>query len=562
MPKVPTYNPNQVREERSPFVPDRVQVSRESLGGGASAAGVFKAVGGLAEMSSEFELAARKRVSDTQFLEGDSALSKLQVDTMSLVKNTRGKNALESDKIIKDTWQKGVDDLLIGYEDQNTKARINQAAQARYDDIYRDTTFHVSGELKKYEDETHTSYVANARDEAVFNYRDQEKVDFSIWKQEQAILSIADKNNWPPEKLKEELDNSASNTHLQVFTRILNDGDDRGAKQYHERVKSQLSGKDAATSGKLLEDATLRGESQRSSDKIVGGAKDMSEAMEQARGIDDPKLRDETATRVKQYYSDKKLADDRSTEDLHKRAANFIDKTPDIDTYITQNPADWNRFSLSERSSLKSYAAKRRQGSEPETSWADYYNIKTMASTPATRDKFLKTNLMEYRSKMADSEFKELVKEQTAGRSGRGISKEFDGYRTDSMIVNDALNSAGFDPSPKHGSNDAESVARFKSTVDQQIKQQQDRTGKKASNEDVQGIVDNMLVEVVTKPGFIFDTKKRVFELDPGEQGAISIGAVPRIERQKIESALKSRNMPVTEDKIIEMYSEKLKGIR
>lgn len=553
MPKVPRYEPNQVQEQLTPRVQNNIQTSRETFGGGQSTAGVFGAVQGLAKTVVDL----KQRADDTLKKEGDVIFSKLQIDTSTNLKMLKGKDSVNYEKVLAEQWDKGVEEILKNY-DGDAKEALSGIAQFRRMDLYKEANNHMVGEIDRYEAETHNSYLSALQNESVYYYQDKDKLKSNIEIQKAAIIDHGRQRGKDDVTIKTELDKAESGTHLKVLSRILNDQKDFDAIAYHKEFKDKFYGDDRKTASDLIEAARLRGESQKKSDSIIAKATDASQALEEARQIQDPKLRDETISRVKSYYNDKRQAENMSIEDLHRRSTDVIDKTGNVDDIPRE---DWARFSLTERSALKSYAEKRRQGTEPETSWVDYYDLRTMATAAPLREKFMQVNMMSYRNKLADAEFKELVKLQSDMREGRVNEKVLDGYRTDSMIVNDALAAAGYDPTPKQGSKHAEKVAQFRATVDRQLKLLQDRTGKKASNEEVQSVVDNLLVEVVTKPGFIFDTKKRVFELDPGDKPKISADDVPRSERRQIEAALKGRGLPVTEDAILKLYLQHLGNI-
>jgi hypothetical protein len=556
MPSVPRYQPNQVQEQITPRAQSNVQVTRAALGGGDSVANTFSAAGKLGGQAAEVELDARKRVSDDQFLNADLELSKLQIDTMVEVKKLKGINALQSEELIKKQWDEKSKELLGKYQDPITAKRVENAIKSRYDDIYRDSEFHISGELQKHEENTHKAYVDGARQEAIFNYKDPEKIKFNLEKQETVIRMMAEKQGWSPEQTKVEMDKAVSDTHLKIVQRRLNDGDDQDALKYFESVKSQLSGEDQSTAAKLLDDATLRGESQRTSDSIVKKSTDMVEALESAKNISDPKLRDETVTRVRQYYADKKAADNQSTSELHKRATDFIDKTPDIDAYMTQNPADWARFSLSERSQLKQYAAKARSGGDSETNFEVYYDLRNMASGNAEqRAQFAQINLADPKllNNLGKADRERLVTLQTQMRQGKG-QKALDGYRTANAIVNDELKAAGINPNAKKGSKDAERVAMFRARVDEEINKIQDDTGKKVTNEQLQGIVTNLLTPAVVEKGFFFDTKKSVFEIEPGEEAVFKYDDIPKAKRIEIESLMRKVGETITEESVVQYW--------
>ncbi len=382
------------------------------------------------------------------------------------------------------------------------------------------------------------------------------KVDSAIKNQEAIIIDRANREGRSPEWVKEQVGDAQSKTHSSVIQRMLANGQDMAASEYYKSIKDQIGGGEVTQVEKSLEEGTLRGQSQRESDKIVGSTKDLTSALDQARKIEDPKLRDETTSRVKDFFTTKRLAENEAKETDYVGATNIIEKTKNFDNVP---PNLLVKMTPAERTSLRNYADNLREGKKPVTNWDDFYNLRTMASSNSTKTKFMQTNLMEYRPSLADSEFKELANLQAQLRNGdEKAEKTLDGYRTDAQIVDGALTSAGFDATPKQGTDDAKKVNQFRRKVDERIAQHQQNTGKKATNEEVQSIVDTMMVEGVSEKGWIWDTKKRLFELNPGESIEIGVDDVPPAEKAKIESALKKNGMPVTSENIVKLFSKKI----
>ncbi len=163
---------------------------------------------------------------------------------------------------------------------------------------------------------------------------------------------------------------------------------------------------------------------------------------------------------------------------------------------------------------------------------------------------------MLYGDKVSKSELHELIGIQASGRKGSGADdKKLDGFRTNTQIVNDILNSAGIDPTPKPGTADAVRANQFRARLDQDLAEQQKRTGKEATNEDVRGLAEKLMIKVRTDRGFFgnvinawvpWDTSKKAFEME--------IKDVPTKDRVLIEDALRRNNRPVNERNIIQYF--------
>jgi len=556
MPKVPSYNPYQVREAADPGVMSNIRVDRAALGGDTRG---FDAAARLGQVAEKMQQDA----DDINVRDADLAAAQLQNRLEQSIKDMRGKNALGAPELLQSEWQKGMEEIEKSLASDRQKAKFDAVKKARFITLDSVASRHMGQEMRKHDDEQTSAYVATARDEALSNYKDPERVSLSLMQQEKAIMEHADRHGVSEDVRKLNLAEAKSKTHYGILSRHINNGEDLAAKEYFKTVVDQLTGVDKAAAEKILEEGSLRGEAQRRSDAIFNGSQDsMQGALEKAREIQDPKLRDEVVSRVKQRFGEKKQAEQMDIEGLHQRAGNILDKTPDVDAIPRE---EWSRFSISEKAALKRYAEDRAQGKQPATDWQTFYDLKNMASgPPALRDKFARENLMDmkYRGNLSDGDFKEMVKLQADIRAGKGESnRELDGYRSDQQIVNDSLNAAGIKSNPKAGTKDAERVARFRQMVDSHIKLQQDRTGKKATNEEVQGIVDRLLMQgEIPGTGFfgLFKSTKRLYEVDRGEKIAFSPEDIPMSERRRIEAALRANGIPVNDDNVFELFRQKV----
>jgi soluble lytic murein transglycosylase len=118
--------------------------------------------------------------------------------------------------------------------------------------------------------------------------------------------------------------------------------------------------------------------------------------------------------------------------------------------------------------------------------------------------------------------------------------------------VASSLKAAGIDPNAKAGTDDAERVNAFGRAVDQEGQLFEDQHKRKPNAKELQGIVDNLLVQGTIAGSGWFGTnfwadQKREFERTPGE-GDFILDAkdVPAGERAKIEDTLKRNKVPVT----------------
>lgn len=553
MPSVPRYNQPQVQQTAAPNVRVNQEASVEAFGGGQAARGI-EAVRGLGNTAMDIALKEQQKADDISLAEHAAKLKQWKIDRLHNEKtgalNQKGQNAFGLPEQVGEEFSKFTSELTASAPNERVRAALGRFVQNEGLDLNEKLQVHVGREREVFDKSVTDGLVSAAQSDALLNYTNPQKVNENIQLMRGAILKNAERLGLSGAQVEQVVAESSSKVHASIIERHLNNGDDLLAKKYFDENAGNFTGQHRMAVEKALEEGSLRGDSQRMSDQIMHKFGDnMAAALEAARDIEDPKRRDATLDQLKQNYSDRRMARNQMTEDLHRNASQIIDKTGD---YNKIPPAMLAQFSLSEKSALKEYARKRQSG-ELGTDWGAYYDLKTMAATPETRNKFLQINLHEkYRTSMEDSEFKELVNLQTSLRNGDGKSdRELDGYLSTKDIVDGALKAADLDPSPKSGSKDAELVNKFRLQVNRELKALEAKTGKKPSSDEETRIVNGLLTKAVVDKGWIWDTKKKIFEVEPGD--------IPKNKRGEFESALRKAGLPVNDDNLVRLYQSALR---
>lgn len=490
-------------------------------------------------------------------------------DPKSGALNRRGRDAFglpeEIDGEFKTTY--GTVRGKLGNDEQ--REAFDRMAHARRQDIGNEVTRHVFTEIQKYDDAETENYLANARQAALANAADPRRVSLEIERQEAAITDYAERNGLGTEYVKAKTASVRSDTHVAVIDKMLAMLDDKGAGAYYEKVKDQIVGDDTAKIEKILQEGKVRGETQRESDRIIAGWRNddgsertLSAALDEAAKIEDAAIRSSVEDRISQSWSrykqserDQKEATMRvqveEIDRIMRDAGNSIDAGSAVRRAVS--PADWLKLSIGQKSALEQYA-KRNQTGDDETDPGTYYTLMQEAADDPT--KFSKRNILESVHKLSKTDFKRIVDLQSNMRSGNreAAAKEIDGFRTNAQIFNDTLTMAGVDVNAKGDA--AKQIARLRALVDEQVIALQRSTGGKATNDDIQAIVDGLITKTFTKGGSwwsllpggapLFDQTKPLFE--------VTIGDIPAGDRIQIEELLRGAKQPVTDDSILDVY--------
>lgn len=539
MPSVPRYNQRQVQESVGPAIQQNANAPREAFGISEQPQ---RMVNGLSEVIQK----AKNDADQVAITDIQSKLSSFRTtaewDPSNGYYNKRGKDAIESVNGTLEAFDKKVAELEESLTPSQAMTFKRVAANER-SQMYNGFQRHLSSQIREYDDETTKSLINNEADSAIANFQNPESVGYSLQKIEGAIFLSGQRNGAPAEAIKLQVQNARSQVHAGIISRYLNQGDDREAKAYFEQHKESLTGTDTARLEKDLEVGSLRGESQRLSDEIFSQSPSLSQALEKARRIEDPELRDETTRRIQQNFQMKDAIDRDNQEKRSINISNLLDQNQGDINKIP--PAEWNKMSASEKSSWRNYANSVSKGQEPTTNWSVYSKLKSMDPAEFNNIDIVGT----YRNQLGNTELKELINLQTGSRNGDSKArKELDGFVSDQKIVDQVAFEAGLNANAKNGEA-KKRYDRYLEAVNKEVTAIQRESGKKLLGEEVRNVAKRMAFEGITEEGFLFDTKKRVSDM--------TIDEVPNGDRKKIIEALKAKKQPVTEQSIIFWYLQK-----
>lgn len=569
MPVVPrterrTIEVQDAPQARLPSLPE--SAPREAFGGGEQA--IIEGANKLAETGSQIIQKFQQRADDSAIEGLDLEASKEQTRIEIAAKNLKGKDALGSSDYANKEWAKVGENLDKKASNGRQRAALQKLLLNRAANLDRTIQFHADAQIEAHEKVQGDTYLVALKDEAVRNRNDQVLFQEAMEKQAFTLeRHLKRQGLGDPGIVEQKKRQLFGATGVEVIRAYVDSDDPYGdskAKAFFEKHKDSFTEEDKAKAFKLVESGTLAGESQRKSDAIFGATKNLSSALEEAKKIEDPKLRDETTRRVKDLYAQKKLADDQRNDENHKLAGQIIDQYGNVDRIPR---GIWDSFKVSEKESLKAYAKHRNEGTQPPANSQKYYDLRLLAANPATQSEFSKMSLDRLKGQVTDSELSKLTDLQAGIIKGDGKSaKEIGGIRTNKQIIDQTLAPLGITPKK-----DKERYAEFGRKLDELAADHEHETGKKPNRAEVQAMVDGLLLEGTTKKGTLFgidalwpDTKKRAFELDPGESfvegDKAAAEKVPAGERAKIVDYLKRNKLPINERNILKLFSLKVRN--
>lgn len=513
--------------------------------------------------------------------DASNRLGAREATLMPAALQVRGKDAFGlPDKVLPD-FDKTASEIEEGLTDPDAKEAFRLLAADRRNGVNRALQSHMGAEHQTYDDRVFQDGLATSQQAVGLYYQDEGRVNAELDRQANTIQEYGQRNGMPPEWVATTKAKTISQSHSSVINRMLADENDTGAKAYFDRYQAEITPDTQAQTIKDLDVAGTRGESQRQAAAIYSIDKPLDQMLDEVRQIKDPKLQDATMERVTRlnglYLQAKGQKEDINYKMgyealIDPKNLRGVDGIPS--TVMSSLPPERQNI-------LRSYAALRAKREEPTTDWGEYYKLQGLSSSPATRDGFVKTNLLDSRMKLSNTEFKELVKLQSDLREKAGdadaSARVLAGINSREDVVNESLAGLGIDPRPYTVKDGVATVnppaVAFRRLVDQAVIAQQQATGKPVGPEDVRKISDHLVMQQATKDprgwfsnyilhpfGDNFTEKQTpTFQLPGADRMAFAVSQVPAAEATKIKDAAARAGRTLTDSEMTDLYNANLK---
>jgi len=574
MPTVPRYSQQQdigrrVGDRPVPGVKLNPVAPEGAFGGGSSATNVSNATIGTLSVIEKYQAEQRKQADELAVLDADKNLSaletRLQYDPKTGAMTKRGKDALALPDQIKTDWDKGVEDISKNLNSDTQRLAFRKMVNARWSSLDSSVQKHVASEIRSYDDATTESYLANERDAAALNFMDPERIQMSLYTQRAALVKHAERNGLPEEWLKLKINDAQSKTHSAVIERMLTNNQDMAAKQYFEANKDQISGRDSTTLEKALEEGSLRGESQRRADEIFLNSKDNHlKALELTRSINDPKLRDETETRVNRMFSAQKTAEAEFRNDLYLKAANIIDgNRGSRNVRDLVPPSMWTQLTPEQRNALENRASDPQNN---DKAWLDFLDLKAPDMAKLSRAEF-ETKYWAQLDKAHRTRAEGMWNDAREASSKSMMDPKLSTTVTfNDRVKNTLLSNDLIKPDYRKSEDASKLYSQFEQAAAHEVENfELTQLGgkRKATGDEIQKIIDGLIIKkVFVDRTFLPDAEKPVVILTADEKGVsyVPVEKIPGSDKNAIENLIRSKNKKITIDKIQKAYAAYLIG--
>jgi hypothetical protein len=407
---------------------------------------------------------------------------------------------------------------------------------------------HVLRETDQYRDNVYEGTVKTETNVAALNWRDQAKVNDSIGRIVANTALWGDRNGITGDALLAVQMDNVDQVHSSVVNSALDAGDVEFAAQYIDRNRSTIKApRLVELEGKVATETDVRA-SARIADDVIGSfggrIPSETEVRQKVREIagDNVRVRDDaTQEALAQVGS---MLRDRERREQEVMASVF-GRLEANGGNLAALPASLRAAIPGDKlGSVRNYADGLRGGGKVETDWDLYIKLRT---NPAL---LRSTNLMAFRNRLEDAEFKQL-----AGLQAEAPEVVQTEVQTTTQRMNMRLAEIGIDSSPRPGTRQSKSRARAFSTLTTNIRDKETALGRRLTPEESDAEVDRLFSSVEVRGDLFGTTDVALFEVEPGAELV-----VPNSDRQKIISALKEQRKEVTEANILHYY-KKGKGL-
>ncbi len=423
---------------------------------------------------------------------------------------------------------------------------------------------HVDGERQAYSANQLEAYVGNRVNSAIQNSNDLNLAQADIEAAVSRMRAVGPSLGITGEALDAKVNNIVSASHEGIVNRLLDNGETEKAKAYLEEAVAagQIKGDKIGALEKAVKEGDDRKQGQVQADQIIAQGGTLTEQMERASKIEDAEVREETERRLRAHKSD---VDYQERVDAENRMRSVYDGVesrknlgPENALRALEATPEWRKLSDTERARARAYTLDRAQGIPTKTDLGTFYGL--MRQAGEAPELFAERNLMAERYRLDEGDFKQLANLQLSIRKGdrTAADRELDSFRTNNQVLEDTLTLYGLDPNAKANTDEGKSIAQLRRLLDRRVEAFHATTGKKATNSDVQEMLDGILAVQSTQPGSwwnlfpggkpFYDQKVPLINM--------KVGDIPQAERTAIEQALRAQKMPVTDTTVLDLFLE------
>lgn len=522
----------------------RVQAFDTSAGTNAIARGLQQ-VGGVANDIAQRE---REKAEAAQLLEADRKLAEWETSTLYAPEtglfNTRGKDALSAPDRALPSLDRVISEAEQGLRSDQARMRFRQIAQGRRTDIERQLMRHVSQQSDAILKAETDAYQQTALAAIAVHAQDPERVALEAQRLWAAKSTALERMGMPAEAIRAEQQATMQAVHGTVIDQMLARNEYTQAIGYFEQNREAL-GDRADEYGRAVKQADYALKEASESDRIMREFGTGRGAIQAARQIEDPFLRERVESRIDREAARREREQQQAERAVREAAWAKIEQAPPgADLYSVLTPREL--ANLSEMpgalSQMEGRMKQRLQGLEVQTDPRAFDELHRMMDDPQA---FESADLSTYYDRLAPQDRDYFRKAQ---QSIREPGKQAD-FASESQQLGLVFDDLGLS---KTKAGDAEKRGAFMRQYFAEKQAFTQQAGRAPNANERQEMMRRLTLPFVRERMAWWDEERRAFEIPAGEEGRFT---VPREARQQIIEAWNGAGVETpSEQQILEAY--------
>lgn len=567
MPKLPSYQDvANVAPARDPGV--NAPLSAFQSGAGAFAGEIAPGIGAIADVVRREE----DRIDNATVNDARRELLDFETEKTDWLSKQKGENVFSAKaQLDKDVNAKSeqINKRLKNDRQRQAFLEINGNWRVGFN---RSASHYIAKEMDNHYDNVDTKLIETSSRAAqkAASTGDLDRVQQEWVDQEKVIAGIADRKGLDKVQRQDMLDTRKSDFHSGVVLQLIADENDIVATGYFMANKSEIDTKSQYTLGKQLEVSNTRAAAQTLADQYMAKHNDnFGLAVEEARKIKNPKIREATLANIRTAKSDNEASIKLNEDEAFTAALQTVQATGDVSKI---SPSEYVRIGPDGHAALEKMALEVREKRTPTTDqnvWNDF-NMKARDRNwlSSLSEKEFTTYLMDFDESKRD---RASALRDAARESSKGDPKAKDFLRNDAtlrqLVLGKVIDAGLIDAKKKTSDYTQEDETILNNTVAEassQLERLQVENKRKATVDEERAIVNGLLMKhvkvKVEKPWYQFDSTKKISELtnEESSKAYVPYKSVPIVNRDAIRKMgveLGVKTEDLSEDRIAKAYT-------
>lgn len=479
--------------------------------------------------------------------------------------NLKGEAAFDVERQGLESFNKFMSDLTMRAAGDNQRHQLEVMRLQHGNKLQEKLRRHFNNQFRANDLQNKDRAIDGLIDLARADYVDARTLTDSRGQVAKTIAEFGQRNGWDETMIEAETGKQVSRLHGSVINRMIEAEDYGAASGYFATVQDELDEKtrpkleESVRAGEVLalgRDEALNilteyPDDEKAALKRVGVGVEGYDKKDYA--IADKEIRTAAQKYLERHFRLARARAEQEQARAFSTAAERVEEsggTDDVDRNV------WPLLTPAQQSTLEKRAKQVQLGQAPRTDWGTYTQLMDEAADPNTRGGFVKRDLMAFRGILADGEFKALREVQDGLLKGgtEKSSKHTQTYRLTKQAADTNLRFLNIDP----GSEDRKQQAKrnqFYRALTEEVQAYEVVNGKPPDRKVVQAMADALTIQTrIPDAGFLgFDRDVYGFE------GLSDVDDVPKEDRTSIEESLRSRNLPVTDEAVLQVFNRGLR---